>query len=115
MELKKYQQSVLDDLDLYIDELDKQPTIKAAFRSYWKNKGISVDSVESDYLRPYNDEITGVPNVTIKVPTAGGKTYLACRALKHIFKTYSNNKSKVVIWFVPSDPILKQTYNNLSN
>lgn len=115
MELKKYQQSVLDDLDLYIDELDKQPTIKAAFRSYWKSKGISVDSIESDYLRPYNDEITGVPNVTIKVPTAGGKTYLACRALKHIFKTYSDNKPKVVVWFVPSDPILKQTYNNLSN
>lgn len=115
MELKKYQQNVLDDLDLYINELDKQPTIKTAFRAYWQNKGISVDSVESDYLRPYNDEITGVPNVTIKVPTAGGKTYIACRALKHIFQTYSENKPKVVVWFVPSDPILKQTYNNLSN
>ena len=114
MELKKYQQNVLDDLDLYIEELEKQPTIKAAFRSYWANKGVSVDPVESEYLRPYNDEITGVPNVTIKVPTAGGKTYLACRALKHIFKTYSDNKPKVVVWFVPSDPILKQTYNNLS-
>ena len=34
MELKIYQQSVLDDLDLYIEELDKQPTIKAAFRTY---------------------------------------------------------------------------------
>ena len=115
MELKIYQQSVLDDLDLYIEELDKQPTIKAAFRSYWANKGVSVDSIESEYLRPYNDEITGVPNITIKVPTAGGKTYIACRALKHIFQTYSNDKPKVVVWFVPSDPILKQTYNNLHN
>lgn len=115
MELKIYQQSVLDDLDLYIEELDKQPTIKAAFRSYWASKGISVDSVESEYLRPYNDEITGVPNITIKVPTAGGKTYIACRALKHIFQAYSNDKPKVVVWFVPSDPILKQTYNNLRN
>lgn len=115
MELKNYQQTVLDDLDLYIEELDEQPTIKAAFRSYWANKGVSIDSVESEYLRPYYDEITGVPNVTIKVPTAGGKTYLACRALKHIFKTYTDNKPKVVVWFVPSDPILKQTYNNLSN
>lgn len=115
MELKIYQQSVLDDLDLYIEELDKQPTIKAAFRTYWANKGISVDSIESEYLRPYNDEITGVPNITIKVPTAGGKTYIACRALKHIFQTYSNDKPKVVVWFVPSDPILKQTYNNLRN
>lgn len=115
MELKKYQQIVLDDLDLYIEELDKQPTIKAAFRSYWLNKGISVDSVESEYLRPYNDEITGVPNVTIKVPTAGGKTFLACKSLRHIFQTYTYNKPKVVAWFVPSDPILKQTYRNLSN
>lgn len=115
MELKIYQQSVLDDLDRYIEELDKQPTIKAAFRSYWASKGIPVDSVESEYLRPYNDEITGVPNITIKVPTAGGKTYIACRALKHIFQTYSNDKPKVVVWFVPSDPILKQTYNNLRN
>lgn len=115
MELKKYQQAVLDDLDLYIEELDKQSTIKSAFRSYWANKGISVDSVESDYLRPYNDGITGVPNITIKVPTAGGKTYIACRALKHIFQIYSENKPKVVVWFVPSDPILKQTYNNLRN
>jgi len=115
MELKKYQQAVLNDLDLYIEELEKQPTIKAAFRSYWSNKGVFLESVDSEYLRPYNDEITGVPNVTIKVPTAGGKTYLACRALKHIFKTYTDNKPKVVVWFVPSDPILKQTYNNLNN
>lgn len=115
MELKKYQQIVLDDLDLYIEELDKQPTIKAAFRSYWLNKGVSVESVESEYLRPYNDEITGVPNVTIKVPTAGGKTFLACKSLRHIFQTYTDNKPKVVVWFVPSDPILKQTYRNLSN
>lgn len=115
MELKKYQQAVLDDLDQYINELDKQPTIKTAFRSYWANKGICVDSVESEYLRPYNDEIKGVPNITIKVPTAGGKTYIACRALKHIFGTYPDDKPKVVVWFVPSDPILKQTYNNLRN
>ena len=115
MELKKYQQAVLDDLDQYINELDKQPTIKTAFKTYWANKGISVDSVESEYLRPYNDEIKGVPNITIKVPTAGGKTYIACRALKHIFQIYSDDKPKVVVWFVPSDPILKQTYKNLSN
>ena len=100
---------------MYIEELEKQPTIKAAFRSYWENKGVSVDSIESDYLRPYNDEIKGVPNITIKVPTAGGKTFLACKSLKHILQKFSDNKPKVVVWFVPSDPILKQTYNNLSN
>lgn len=109
MELKKYQQTVLDDLDLYINELEKQPTIKTAFRTYWANKGITIDSIENEYINPYNDQIKGVPNITIKVPTAGGKTYIACKALRHIFRTYPQEKPKVVVWFVPSEPILRQT------
>ena len=115
LELKKYQLAVLSDLDMYIEELESQPTIKKAFSSYWQRKGIPIDSVKNDYIRPYNDEIQGVPNITIKVPTAGGKTYIACRALKHIFQTHNDEKPKVVVWFVPSDPILKQTYKNLRN
>lgn len=115
MELKKYQQTVLDDLDLYINELEKQPTIKTAFRTYWANKGITIDSIENEYINPYNDQIKGVPNITIKVPTAGGKTYIACKALRHIFRTYPQEKPKVVVWFVPSEPILRQTYKNLCN
>lgn len=115
LELKNYQLAVLSDLDMYIEELESQPTIKKAFNSYWQRKGFPVDSVKNDYIRPYNDEIQGVPNVTIKVPTAGGKTYIACKALKHIFQTHNDEKPKVVVWFVPSDPILKQTYKNLKN
>jgi type III restriction enzyme len=59
--------------------------------------------------------VAGVPNVTVKVPTAGGKTFIACNAIGTIFNHYHDDAPRVVAWFVPSDTILKQTYRNLSN
>jgi type III restriction enzyme len=56
-----------------------------------------------------------VPRVTVKVPTAGGKTFIACNALEKMFNTLQIDKPKVVAWFVPSDTILAQTLNNLRN
>ena len=53
LELKKYQLAVLSDLDMYIEELESQPTMKKAFSSYWQRKGLPVDSVKNDYIRPF--------------------------------------------------------------
>jgi len=63
----------------------------------------------------YKSSIDGVPHVCTKVPTGGGKTFMACAALKHIFSAMPMNKLQVVVWLVPSDSILTQTINNLSN
>ena len=49
------------------------------------------------------------------MPTAGGKTFIASNALRTIFDNMPEELTKVVTWFVPSDTILKQTYQNLSN
>ena len=49
----------------------------------------------------------------MKVPTAGGKTFIACN-VKPIFNYY-HGKPKVVAWFVPSDTILKQTLRFLND
>lgn len=115
MELKKYQQEVIDDLSDFIDEIEKHNRLDVAFREFWAKKGISVNYYENDYLHPYDNSVKGVPRVTVKVPTAGGKTFIACNALQTIFKNMPMGKPKVVAWFVPSDTILKQTYKNLSN
>jgi type III restriction enzyme len=53
--------------------------------------------------------------VTIKVPTAGGKTFIACNALEKIFASLQVDKPKAVAWFVPSDPILEQTLHHLKD
>lgn len=51
----------------------------------------------------------------MKVPTGGGKTFIACSAVKHIFQHMPLDKPKVVVWLVPSDSILTQTIRTLSD
>ncbi|MDD5862378.1 MAG: DEAD/DEAH box helicase family protein [Prevotella sp.] len=115
MELKEYQRGVLNDLSSYLDYLDKEGNAAKAFSQYWENKGIKLD-VRAQRLHPYKDTVKGVANVAVKVPTAGGKTFIACHAVKRIFDGLPAPRlGKVVVWFVPTDTILTQTFNNLNN
>jgi type III restriction enzyme len=66
-------------------------------------------------IEPYKNNIPRVPHVCIKVPTAGGKTFIACNALKTIFDAFDYDKRKVVVWLVPSITILDQTIKNLKD
>ena len=49
------------------------------------------------------------------MPTAGGKTLIACAALHKIFDKRPQGIPQVVTWFVPSDTILTQTLQNLKD
>ena len=109
MELKRYQRDVLDDIEAYLASLDRTSGINAAWRDYWTAKGMGLG------IAPYFDDLDGVPNVCIKVPTGGGKTFLAASSVKTIFDRLPSGKSKFVVWLVPSDAILTQTVANLSN
>ncbi|MEI7676460.1 MAG: DEAD/DEAH box helicase family protein [Bacteroidales bacterium] len=115
MEMKSYQQGVINDLSDFIAELEKTEQLNAAFSRFWESKGIVLQTLEDKHLKPYDNSIKGIPRVTVKVPTAGGKTFIACNALKPIFDSFPPENSKVVVWFVPSDTILKQTYNRLND
>ena len=55
------------------------------------------------------DVLPGVPNLCFKVPTGGGKTFLACSAVRPVFDALPFTKTKAVVWLVPSDAILTQT------
>lgn len=115
MELKTYQQEVIGDLSQFIEQLNESEKLNIAYEIFWAKKGISLVQDDDSYLRPYDNSVKGVPRVTIKVPTAGGKTFIACNALRTIFENMPAEKPKVVAWFVPSDTILKQTYKNLND
>lgn len=115
MELKQYQKEVIADLDSYIGYVEKYNRPDTAFHKFWEDKGISISAIDNYYLHPYDNSIAGVPHVTVKVPTAGGKTFIACNALDTIFRHLPAEKPKVVAWFVPSDTILKQTVKNLQD
>ena len=109
MELKNYQKLVLKDIDAYLDALMKTDGINAAWKKYWASKGIGAG------FTAYYDDLAGAPNVCIKVPTGGGKTFLAASSVKTVFDKLPTGKTKFVVWLVPSDAILTQTVANLSN
>ena len=116
MQLKEYQQQTLHDLEQYIETLNKSKSLAIAYSQYWEERGISVNSFTNNYLHPYINSVNGVPRVTLKVPTAGGKTFIACNAIKRIMdKLQTDAPNKVVAWFVPSDTILKQTLEKLQD
>lgn len=116
MQLKEYQQQTLRDLEQYIETLNKSNSLAVAYSQYWAERGVSVNGFTNNYLHPYINSVNGVPRVTLKVPTAGGKTFIACNAIKRIMdKLQTDALNKVVAWFVPSDTILKQTLEKLQD
>ncbi len=112
MELKNYQKKVITDLQNYLRSLQQSSSLVDAWKNYWQAKDICIGA---GGVPAYKDTVTGVPAVCMKVPTGGGKTLLACSAIKHIFASMPEEKAKLVVWLVPSDPILEQTLNNLRN
>lgn len=119
MELKDYQTRVLDDLASYLDTLDSHPDLARAFKQFWTDKGVRVghDGVAPG-IDPYKNTVPGVPHVCAKVPTAGGKTYIAVNALAPLFAALARRapqRPRMVVWLVPSLTILEQTAAALAN
>lgn len=112
MELKKYQKRVIADLDDYLEHLNKQSSLERAFSAYWESRQIPVGP---NGIQGYQNIIDGVPHVCYKVPTGGGKTYLACASVKTIFDALPPVRRQAVVWLVPSDAILTQTLETLKN
>lgn len=116
MQLKEYQHQVLRDLEQYIETLNGSKSLSVAYSQYWGNRGVSVNGFSNSYLHPYVNTVNGAPRVTLKVPTAGGKTFIACNAIKRIMDNLqTGTPNRVVAWFVPSDTILKQTLEKLQD
>ena len=112
MELKNYQIQVIRDLEKFLELLIEKQSISSAYSTLWNEKGVNVGI---DGMPPYNSELAGVPQVCFKVPTGGGKTFLAANSIKPIFDSMPHIHPKAVVWLVPSDAILTQTYRTLTD
>ena len=108
MEMKNYQKKVIADLTRYLELLNETKDYEAAFRFFWLENSAPT-------LGLYQDVLPGVPNLCFKVPTGGGKTFLACNAIRPIFDALPATKTKAVVWLVPSDAILTQTAKALKD
>lgn len=113
MELRSYQQIVIDDLQNYLNLLNNPNfnNLNEVFCTFWRENRYPLTNPPT-----YQNHIKDVPNVCVKVPTAGGKTFIAVNALQPIFNAkeyYGKKQPKIVMWLVPSESILSQTLKNL--
>jgi len=115
MELKGYQQKVINDLEKYLEYVQEYKRLDKAFNQYWEDKIGAYNPLDGTGMEPYKNNVPYAANVCVKVPTAGGKTFIAVNALKTIFSAFDSSKPKAVIWLVPWSNLLQQTVNTLSN
>ena len=115
MELKSYQQKVIENLEAYLEYVQEHKNVATAFNQYWEDKIGPYNPIDHTGMQPYKNNVTNAAHVCVKVPTAGGKTFIAVNALHSIFSAYDTSKTKAVIWLVPWSNLLQQTVNALSN
>ncbi len=113
MELKTYQKSVIGDLARFLSLLTEKGSASKAYNALWEEKNVNVGMGGLPFYH-YNLQY-GVPDVCFKVPTGGGKTFIAASSIKTIYDAMPTTTAKAVVWLVPSDAILTQTYTALSN
>jgi type III restriction enzyme len=114
MEPNGYQKKVLGLLRDYLRLLDVHSPA-AAYRSLWESRDVRINTLDGGGMPPYRDTIKGIPHVCFKVPTGGGKTFLAACAVRHIKEALTQIGEGAVVWLVPSDAILEQTFAALRN
>lgn len=91
MELKNYQKKVINDFNIYLELLTKTNDTAKAYKLLWNSKGVPVSD---NGIKPYTPIIKGVPHICFKVPTGGGKTFLACNAIKTFFLMWTKISQK---------------------
>ena len=145
MELKDYQESVLERFSSYLKLLKevKETSLDIAEIYLKKKKEIDWLDVEFDFPRHTWDKMNNkkllpfistkegeapaahksrfnglkhsVPNVCFKVPTGGGKTLLGASAVEKINVHFLEKNTGFVLWVTPSESIYRQTLKAFSN
>lgn len=107
--LKDYQQDALDSLRDYFDEFERTRSPRRAFYEITRRN--------FDYELPYNTVrgLEAMPYLCIRIPTGGGKTVVACHAVRVASEHLLHADRAVVLWLVPSNTIRDQTLKALKD
>lgn len=105
---KTYQQQMLDSIEAYFKACHELPSPSSAF------------TVTTERLwgrgSPYNP-LSGfpvdMPYFCLRVPTGGGKTWLAAKSVQLANTHLLRIEHSVILWLVPSKPIREQTLRAL--
>ena len=132
-----YQDRVLAALDAYLDLLKTRKARAdkvAALAAQDPDLGLAVPNFSKEAWEamkaagklpasraaiPFSLRLDGcnhpVPNAVLKVPTGGGKTWLAVSAVSRIMGRYLDRNTGFVLWIVPNEAIYTQTIKRLKD
>lgn len=114
--LKKYQQDTLNALEKFLKLSASSMDIEGSYALCTKENLGHVGEYKNPIRKDlFESQKQSIPYVCLRLPTGGGKTLLAAHSLSIICNTYLAKDFNLVLWLVPSNAILEQTYLVLQN
>ncbi|MBI4329860.1 MAG: DEAD/DEAH box helicase family protein [Chloroflexi bacterium] len=118
MQLKEFQLRALAEIRNYLEHLaewrkkaDERPDLEIDFPA----KAWEKAAVRGRYVPRKNGVGQYLPAFCLKVPTGGGKTLLAVKAVDLVNMVYLKRKTGLVLWIVPTTQIYRQTIKSLGD
>jgi type III restriction enzyme len=118
MQLKEYQQRALTEIRSYLEHLadwrkkaESNPELEIDFPSKAWEKAL----ISRRYISRKNGLGQPLPTFCMKIPTGGGKTFLAIKTVDLVNMIYRKQKTGLVLWIVPTTQIYRQTIQNLKD
>lgn len=105
---KDYQQRVLDSVETYFTLCHRTGDADTAF--YQATRELWGQGQKFHSLPGFSTEM---PYFCLRVPTGGGKTFLAASCVALVNSHLLHNERSVILWLVPSDAIREQTLKAL--
>ena len=107
---KTYQSQALDNIEAYFQACHELPSASIAFTAtterLWGH-GLA--------YHPLSGFPTDMPYFCLRVPTGGGKTWLAAKSVQRVNTHLLRCEHSVILWLTPSKPIREQTLKALKD
>ncbi len=107
---KIYQQQVLDSVTAYFQACHELPSPSIAFTATTERLW-----GRGNPYHPLSGFPADMPYFCLRVPTGGGKTWLAAKSVSRVNTHLLRGEHSVILWLVPSKPIREQTLKALKD
>ena len=107
---KTYQSQVLDSVEAYFQSCHELPSAAVAFTAVTERlwgQGLA--------YHPLAGFPSDMPYFCLRVPTGGGKTWLAAKSIQRVNTHLLRCEHSVILWLTPSKPIREQTLKALKD
>ena len=99
--LKEYQERTLETLTEYYQKCLQYENANTAFYDLTQRPYAAVEG------------LPGMPYICLRLPTGGGKTFVACHVVSITASELLKTESPIVLWLTPSNAIRDQTLKAL--